>query len=99
MSMKWTYNPQHVYRLVDPKGEVYYIGVTGNPEKREKELRRTSWWRKGGTYEVVATFLYDRRAAYAYENQLIREHRPHRNVQGNPDRKTVAEAAAAEAAA
>ena len=84
-------NPHHVYGIFDSKDRLLYIGCTGNPETRERQLRGGKFAGHGVIrFEIIATFHRDKAAAFRYESELIRSLRPPHNEAGNPDRRPLA---------
>ena len=81
-------DPHHVYGIFDARDRLLYVGCSSNPERREKQLRSAKFRGHGVVrFEIVATFHRDKAAAFRYESELIREHRPPHNEAGNPDRR------------
>lgn len=71
-----------VYEVRTADDELLYIGCTGNPARRGKELSRGKFgWVCGARIEVVAAFA-SRRDAYEHENQRIKRFQPPHNRQG-----------------
>lgn len=75
-------DPTYVYRLYDADGDLLYVGVAFEPEKRWKQHRETArWWPHVVRREAV---LYPtRREAFDAELRAIKSERPKHNTQGS----------------
>ena len=75
-----------VYRMLDPKGELLYVGKARNLKKRLASYFRTSESNpktlamRGQIADIQVTVTHTETEALLLENNLIKEHRPRYNV-------------------
>lgn len=74
----------YLYRHFDVSGEILYVGITDDIERRTESHTRESCW-----FFMVERVEYEqynnRKYALKEESRLIKEIRPPMNVTGNPD--------------
>lgn len=72
-----------LYRLFDADGELLYVGVARDYERRrEHHAKHKSWW--GDVADERLEFYPSRSEALAAERKAIRAEVPKHNVQGGP---------------
>jgi excinuclease UvrABC nuclease subunit len=76
--------PLTVYLHHAHDGSVLYVGCTSNLEQRTADHRRRARWRKSiARVEIDGIYIgYD--AGVSRERELIGQHQPPYNIQGNP---------------
>lgn len=74
--------PTALYRLRDQVGELLYVGITDNPERRWKDHGKDKpWWAQVADRSVE--WLPSRDRAVAAEAEAIRAERPRHNIHHN----------------
>ena len=68
-----------LYRYFDAEGALLYVGVTGDPVKRDREHAATSPWRGSARRRTIEWYC-SRTEALAAERTAIRRERPAHNV-------------------
>lgn len=74
--------PSCLYRYFDADGNLLYVGIAKDPDKRRREHERTSQWLHLATERTVEWYD-DRDSALAAERRAIRDERPIHNRVGN----------------
>ena len=65
----------YIYRAYDMSGQLLYIGVTKDPDRRRNEHAVKDWWTQVAEFEITEVGL-DRDFAYQLEAESIRVERP-----------------------
>ena len=74
--------PTALYRLRDHIGDLLYVGITDNLERRWKDHAKDKpWWPQVATHSIE--WLPSRNRALAAEANVIRIERPRYNIQHN----------------
>lgn len=79
--------PTALYRLFAASGDLLYVGISSEPERRWKQhAEDKSWWPE--VHEKTVEWHQDRLAAEGAESTAIRSERPSRNIRkpGKPNR-------------
>lgn len=77
--------PTALYRLRDKAGELLYVGITDNPERRWKDHEKDkAWWPQVAARSVE--WLPTRDLALSAEAKTIRAERPRHNLQHNGEK-------------
>lgn len=72
-----------VYQCYCAHGEMLYVGVTFNLERRLEEHRRKEWWHHVGW--IQSDLYASREQAFDVEAFYIRTYRPQYNIAGKPE--------------
>ena len=70
-----------VYKCLDTKDELLYVGVTSNIKSRMKQHRNNSFWFKD-TNKIIAKIYDTRKEADLAEARIIRKNNPIYNIMG-----------------
>ncbi|MEU1663602.1 GIY-YIG nuclease family protein [Streptomyces sparsogenes] len=74
--------PTALYRLRNQDGELLYVGITDNPERRWKDhAKDKTWWPEVASRSIE--WFPNRGHALAAEGKAIRSERPRHNIQHN----------------
>lgn len=84
-SLRLKYSGTVVYRAVDAKGRILYVGITDNLFGRMGQHRDSAKWWTWATRVLLEEYP-SRTAAEERERELIKEHEPPFNVQHATDR-------------